>query len=170
MIDEMDASCPEALIILNAAIANGYFNFPAPIGNVTKHPNFRCVAAGNTMGFGADAQYVGRNQLDAATLDRFAMIKMDYCPAIEENICQDPELLKFLRDFRKFANENGILTVVSYRAMGNMYTLTECLKPDKIVDMCLAKGLAKDDIKHIMDCYEYTNKWTEALKAAYKAA
>ena len=34
MLDEMDASIPEVLIILNAAIANGYFDFPAPIGKV----------------------------------------------------------------------------------------------------------------------------------------
>ncbi len=32
MLDEMDASIPEVLIILNAAIANRYFDFPAPIG------------------------------------------------------------------------------------------------------------------------------------------
>lgn len=31
MLDEMDASIPEVLVILNAAIANRYFDFPAPI-------------------------------------------------------------------------------------------------------------------------------------------
>ena len=74
MLDEMDASIPEVLIILNAAIANRYFDFPAPIGYVEAHPNFRVIAAGNTTGNGADFEYVGRNQLDAASLDRFAVI------------------------------------------------------------------------------------------------
>ena len=37
MLDEMDASIPEVLVILNAAIANGYFDFPAPIGFVEAH-------------------------------------------------------------------------------------------------------------------------------------
>ena len=32
MLDEIDASIPEVLVILNAAIANKYFDFPAPIG------------------------------------------------------------------------------------------------------------------------------------------
>lgn len=50
MLDEMDASIPEVLIILNAAIANRYFDFPAPIGYVEAHPNFRVVSAGNTFG------------------------------------------------------------------------------------------------------------------------
>ena len=54
MLDEMDASIPEVLIILNAAIANRYFDFPAPIGYVEAHPDFRVVAAGNTFGNGAD--------------------------------------------------------------------------------------------------------------------
>jgi hypothetical protein len=32
---------------------------------------FVCIAAANTFGTGADRQYVGRNQLDESTLDRF---------------------------------------------------------------------------------------------------
>ncbi len=38
------------------------------------------IAAANTFGHGADVQYVGRNQLDAATLDRFAVgtVFVDY--------------------------------------------------------------------------------------------
>lgn len=51
-LDEMDASIPETLIILNAAIANRYFDFPN--GKVSANPNFRVIAAGNTVGTGAD--------------------------------------------------------------------------------------------------------------------
>ena len=54
MLDEMDASIPEVLVILNAAIANRYFDFPAPIGYVEAHPDFRVIAAGNTFGLGAN--------------------------------------------------------------------------------------------------------------------
>ena len=70
MLDEIDASIPEVLVILNSAIANGYFDFPAPIGYVDAHPDFRVVAAGNTTGNGADFEYVGRNQLDASSLEQ----------------------------------------------------------------------------------------------------
>ena len=50
-LDEMDASIPEVLVLLNAAIANGYFEFPN--GKITAHEDFRVVAAGNTVGSGA---------------------------------------------------------------------------------------------------------------------
>jgi len=58
--DEIDASVPEVLVLLNAAIENRYFNFPT--GKVNAHSNFRVIAAGNTYGSGASIQYVGRYQ------------------------------------------------------------------------------------------------------------
>ena len=70
-LDEIDASIPDVLVLLNAAIANGYFEFPN--GRVDfSHVHF--VAAGNTVGSGADDMYTGRMVLDQATLDRFAII------------------------------------------------------------------------------------------------
>ena len=92
MLDEMDASIPEVLVILNAAIANRYFDFPAPIGYVEAHPDFRVVAAGNTFGLGADMEYVGRNQLDMASLDRFAVVEVDYDKDIEMSVANNKEL------------------------------------------------------------------------------
>lgn len=72
----MDASAPEVLIHLNAALANGYFDFPN--GKVYAHEDFRVVGAGNTTGQGADAQYTGRTQLDASSLDRFKLVEVNY--------------------------------------------------------------------------------------------
>ena len=43
MLDELDASCPDTLVTLNAALANGYFTFPG--GRVKMHPDFHCIAA-----------------------------------------------------------------------------------------------------------------------------
>lgn len=106
MLDEMDASIPEVLVIPNAAIANRYFDFPAPIGYVEAHPDFRVVAAGNTFGLGANHEYVGRNQLDMASLDRFALVKVDYSSAIEKSVaCGNEELVKFARGFRGAAEK-----------------------------------------------------------------
>ena len=109
MLDEMDASIPEVLIILNAAIANRYFDFPAPIGYVEAHQNFRVVSAGNTYGLGANYDYVGRNQLDMASLDRFAMVKVDYSRAIELRVANgNEELVNFCEDFRKASVKAGV--------------------------------------------------------------
>jgi len=76
LFDELDASMPSAVLAFNAALANGQMDFPD--GTVKRHPNFRAIAACNTFGRGADRQYCGRLQLDAASLDRFATISWDY--------------------------------------------------------------------------------------------
>ena len=81
LFDEMDASLPGAVLAFNAALANGHADFPD--GIVKRHSDFRAVAACNTFGRGADRQYVGRLQLDAASLDRFAVMTWDYDPALE---------------------------------------------------------------------------------------
>ena len=150
MLDEMDASIPEVLIILNAAIANRYFDFPAPIGKVHAHKNFRVVAAGNTLGHGADSEYVGRNTLDAASLDRFAMIKIDYDERIENNVAGgNTELVRFCRAFRKAAEKAGLQVVVSYRAIGRIAKMVTLLPLDEVLESCLVKGLEQDDLKAV---------------------
>jgi MoxR-like ATPase len=81
LFDEIDASAPAALLAFNAALANDFADFPE--GKISRHPDFRCIAAANTFGRGSDRQYVGRMQLDAATLDRYVMLEWTYDPAIE---------------------------------------------------------------------------------------
>jgi cobaltochelatase CobS len=55
-------------------------------GMVTAHPDFRLVATGNTYGTGGDRQYVGRQALDAATLDRFVTIDVPVDEQLEERV------------------------------------------------------------------------------------
>jgi cobaltochelatase CobS len=80
LLDEIDAANPAVLVVVNALLANGSCAFPDAV--VKKHPDFVLVAGANTIGQGADRQYVGRSQIDAATLDRFANLVWDYDPAI----------------------------------------------------------------------------------------
>ena len=164
MLDEMDASIPEVLIILNAAIANRYFDFPAPIGYTEAHENFRVIAAGNTFGNGADYDYVGRNQLDAASLDRFAMVRIDYDERIEESCANgDSELLNFCRAFRTATQTAGIRTVISYRAISRMAKLSAMLEPKEILDTCLIKSLEVDDLNAIKDKLAGCGRWSVAF-------
>lgn len=76
LIDEFDAGNAAVLTILNMILANDIASFAD--GMVNRHPDFYVVAAGNTYGRGADSLYVGRSQLDAATLNRFAILDWDY--------------------------------------------------------------------------------------------
>lgn len=152
MLDEMDASIPEVLVILNAAIANRYFDFPAPIGYVEAHPDFRVIAAGNTVGQGATNEYVGRNQLDGASLDRFAVIEIDYSDAIERNVALgNEELLKFCREYRNAARKNGVDIIVSYRGIGRLAKMVNLLSKEEALQTCLFKGLEKDDLSMMLN-------------------
>jgi len=89
LFDEMDGSLPSAVLAFNAALANGHADFPD--GIVPRHKNFRAIAACNTFGNGASRQYVGRLQLDAASLDRFATMTWDYDVALESALIGAPK-------------------------------------------------------------------------------
>lgn len=148
-LDEMDASVPETLVILNAAIANKYFDFPC--GKVDAHPKFRVIAAGNTLGTGADINYTGRYSLDRASLDRFAMIKVDYSKAIENAItCNNDQLVTFAEKFRQVCEDAGIECLFSYRTLERISKLETVTKNlSQIIDVSLLKGLDPDSIKII---------------------
>jgi hypothetical protein len=97
------------------------------------------VCAANTYGTGADAMYVGRETLDAATLDRFvgAMVEMDYSDTIEamragqkapkvKAVKRSPVLdsaeagaaaLSWTRSIRAAVRKAGLRRVVSTRAV-----------------------------------------------------
>lgn len=151
MLDEIDASIPEVLVILNAAIANRYFDFPAPIGYVEAHPDFRVIAAGNTFGTGASYEYVGRNQLDAASLNRFAVVRVGYSEAIENSVAGDEDLADFCRAFRTAALKAGQQIVVSYRNIDMLAKMSQIMKLDEALETCLVKGMEKDDLNVIIN-------------------
>lgn len=159
-LDEMDASIPEVLVLLNAALANGYFEFPT--GKIDAHKDFRVVAAGNTVGTGADEQYSGRLQLDQATLDRFAMIEFDYDKNIELSIAKgNKELVEFIRDLRKQSKEKGINTTFSYRCISMVIKLELILDLSEVLKMAVIKGLDKDTINTFQT--NYSNKYSKEL-------
>lgn len=165
LLDEMDASCPEALIVLNCAIANRYFDFPV-IGRVQAHPNFRVIANANTYGTGASMEYVGRNQLDGATLNRFALVEVGYDRRIEDSVCPDKDIADFCRAFRKVCEDNGVHHIVSYREMSRLYKMITIAKLDKDVALktCLTKGLEKDSLRMICNCLSDSLTYKVELK------
>lgn len=167
-LDEMDASIPEVLVLLNAAIANGYFEFPN--GRITANEKFRIVAAGNTVGNGADEQYTGRLVLDQATLDRFAIIEFDYSLMVEMKITKgNKELVDFVRQLRSEASNKGIRATFSYRAL-EMVTKLEKTEMEmvEIIKITIVKGLDKDTIG-TLNPTGYS-KYHEALKKVQRAA
>lgn len=71
LCDEIDAGNSNMLLVLNAALSGDQWQNPVTGEMIRKHEDFHCIAAGNTLGLGANRAYTGRERLDAATLDRF---------------------------------------------------------------------------------------------------
>ena len=115
LLDELDAADPNVLIIINAALANGHLRLPNG-DSVDRHPDFVCIAAANTYGNGADRQYVGRAQLDAATLDRFAATRLnvDYDEDLERTAGRE-DVAEWPQNLRRRVRENGLRRIVSTR-------------------------------------------------------
>lgn len=148
MLDEMDASCADTLITLNAALANGYFTFPC--GREKMHPDFKCIAAGNTCGRGATEEYTGRTVLDAASLNRFVPVSFDYCPAIERKLAGGrSDILEFIRDLRKSARAAGVHIVLGYRNIQRLAAfvkMPETFTTAEAVEYAVTGGYDRDEI------------------------
>ena len=162
-LDEVDASVPEALIILNSAIANGYFDFPN--GRINAHKDFRVVCAGNTYGTGADMVYVGRNALDGATLDRFAVIEFDYDENVEKQLAYDNELYDFVVSLRNMIKKSSLRYIVSMRATINATKLLEIgMSKADILKSVIIKNMQPDDLNVIIKDMNSGNEWEKELK------
>lgn len=81
--DEFDAGNPNVGVVMNSATANDFCYFPDQVEPVRRHKDFILVLCMNTYGTGGNRQMVGRNQLDATTLDRFATLDWNIDPALE---------------------------------------------------------------------------------------
>lgn len=118
VMDEIDAGNSNVLIVLNSALANDICAFPDKM--VQRHEDFRFIATANTYGNGADRTYVGRNQLDGATLDRFVVLDWDIDDALESALTKpyaDGEIwLKTIRTFRRQVEDLSLRAIISPRA------------------------------------------------------
>jgi cobaltochelatase CobS len=142
LLDEVDAADANVMVAINAALANG--TLVTPDGTVHhRHENCIIIAAANTWGRGADLMYVGRNQLDAATLDRFclATLMVNYDTDLENALAksaldEDPraELIEWVTKLREGISRNRLRRVASTRLV------VSAIK-------ALRKGCTLDDVK-----------------------
>lgn len=143
LLDEFDAAHPGVVTILNSLLANGHSSFPDKI--VPKHEKFICICACNTYGKGANIDYVGRNRLDAATLDRFIVVNVDYDSALEKILTQHDVWYAIISQIRKNINELGIKLIVSPRASMDGADLLEAgFSLNEVLEMTVLKGSNKD--------------------------
>lgn len=153
LMDEIDAGNSNVLIVLNSALANGLCAFPDKM--VEKHKDFRFIGTANTYGGGANRQYVGRNQLDSATLDRFTIIDWEIDETLEKNLISSYQSGEYwhavIKKIRDYIKKNGIRAIVSPRAtmkgvqlLGLGFTLEETL------EMCVFGQVPEDKIHNVL--------------------
>jgi hypothetical protein len=115
-VDEVDTSDAGALKWLNTALANGHAMFPDSADAVQRHPKFRMLIGANTFGNGADRMYVGANQLDASTLDRFVFFDFGYDENLEVILSGNAKWAERVQELRAAALEEKARVIISPRA------------------------------------------------------
>lgn len=148
-IDEIDNASDSLLTSLNSALSNGHGCFPDAM--VKRHPDFVLIATANTPGRGGDINHAGRRPLDAATIDRFAIIEWDYDLDLEKSLVNDinpnaMDWFEYVVRTREHCRVNHPRVIVSPRASykGALALKNSGFSIEQIADSVLFKGLDKD--------------------------
>ncbi|MGA2500505.1 MAG: AAA family ATPase [Tepidisphaeraceae bacterium] len=127
LLDEIDAADANVMVAINAALANGHLALTDG-SIVNRHEKCFIIAAGNTWGRGGDHMYVGRNQLDAATMDRFVLctIAVEYDLELEVTLVRaslpdtvGAELVQWVGNLRSAIRQNKLRRIASTRLIVN---------------------------------------------------
>lgn len=143
LLDEFDSAHAGVVTIINSLLANGHCSFPDKI--VTKNDRFICLVACNTYGHGANIDYIGRNRLDGATLDRFVVVNVGYDVKLEKILTGNEQWHKIIEKIRSNIKKQGIKMIVSPRASMNGADLLDAgFKIEEVLDMVIFKGASED--------------------------
>ena len=154
LMDEIDAGNPNVLIVINSALSNDFCSFPD--GMVRRHPDFRFIATANTYGRGADRNYVGRNQLDAATLDRFITIDWEIDESLETQLISSythgSRWFKVVKGLRKVVEDHSYRLIISPRATLKGASMLELgISFDQVVKMCITSAANPTEAEVLRD-------------------
>lgn len=176
LLEELDRSMPEALIPMNAMLANGVMDVPVR-GMVTVEPTLGIIATANTNGHGRTEEYGTAQRLDASTLDRFVVVHVGYDRAIDEACAVnakgkvDNRLVDFIADYRNACLSNGLGEyTVSYRGVRNIKKLADKHGIRVALEIGLIKdAINKDDLATICGAMKCRNGYANELKQVQAA-
>lgn len=136
ILDEADALDPRVMMALQTALLD-----PGPehksryiaVNGEKVYPASTCpiVMTMNTVGSGANREYVGRNRLDAAGLDRITMLQTGYENEVEMLQARGikkalaGKIVKWAERTRKAIDDNALRQIVSPRTM---LRIAECVE------------------------------------------
>ncbi len=144
LLDEIDGSDANAMLILNQALANGWYQFPDG-AKVKRHPDFVCIGAANTWGLGATSDYVGRFKADAAFLDRFVAVPWPIDEEFERALAGDDQWCQYVQRVRAAVKAKQIRVVISPRAtFYGTALLAAGMTRDEVIAATVRKGMTDD--------------------------
>jgi len=158
-MDEIDAGNANVLVVMNSALSNGFIE--CPNGEmIYAHKDFRFTSTANTVGRGATSKYVGRNKLDSATMDRFAVLNYELDEDIELMMCgNDKEFHTAIKAMREEADKNYEDFMVSQRSSSRLYNLiTNGFSITDGLEIAVFKGCDEDIVKTLTK--KFTSKFT----------
>lgn len=148
--DEFDSADSNMMLVINTALANGYMILPDG-RRINRHPDFFFFAAANTYGHGATRMYVGRNPLDAATLDRFvgATFEMDYDRTLETELTGKAKWLTRLWAIRDKVATLKMRRVVSTRAVLSLHRWVGSGMPEDVAFQTVFSGWTPEELTQV---------------------
>lgn len=164
VMDEIDAGNSNVLVQINSALSNGICSFPDK--QVKAHKDFRFIATANTYGKGESIKYVGRNRLDAATLDRFTIIYWDIDDKVEEAMADgDTAIYKAIKAARDYCDKNNIDAMITPRTTQKAVKLHKLnYSIQGIWRVVLDPYIPKEDLENVVaaanEAYEHAQSST----------
>jgi len=151
LLDELDKLHPGIAAGMNGLLAQMRVTLPTG-ESFPLHDKFFVVAGANTFGTGATAEYVGSTQLDAATLNRFARIPVDYDVEYETaracavlGTTNGAKWMAQITQMRDNRDSHKIQAVISTRDVVGVATMVAGgIKAEDALEWCLLAGLNPD--------------------------
>lgn len=142
--DEFDGCDANTALTINAALANGGFDNPVSGERLVRNKDAHQMAAINTYATGADAIYVGRNQMDEATRDRWYFIPVDYDRNYEASLAPQ-NVVDWVWLVREGVMKHRLRRVMSTRAIQKAAAMLGVGRPWAEIQERLLGGWTRDE-------------------------
>lgn len=145
-LDEFDIADPGVGVAVNAIGSNEEFMFPN--GEVVqRHKDFVLIVGANTRGTG-QAQGYCRNKLDAATLDRWAFLELEYDNDLEATLSGNAKWASHVVKVRTYAAAHcgGSLLISPRCSVNGAALLANGIEPEQVENATIYK-LASNEVR-----------------------
>lgn len=124
LINELDNGNAASNAVLNQLMDEAVF---FPCGMRDRHKDFCLVATANTLGNGANRQYVGRSPQDKALLNRFVYLHWPWDTKLEKRLATE--------EYQRYSGKNLEVLNKTLRSFWKLRQATEELQIDHILSM-----------------------------------